>query len=90
MTIPSGCRWCGIDQRDHAQRWTPPSKGGPGWHKWAQPTQEQIKARMLARRAAQSATQDDEGLSGPCDCGEGAVHYTDADCPAAQRAAAWP
>ena len=31
---------------------------------------------------------DDEGLSGPCDCGEGAVHYTTADCPAAQRAAA--
>ncbi|WP_159391129.1 hypothetical protein [Streptomyces viridochromogenes] len=30
---------------------------------------------------------DDEGLSGPCDCGEGAVHYTTADCPAAQRAA---
>lgn len=31
---------------------------------------------------------DDEGLSGPCDCGEGAVHYTAADCPFAQRAAA--
>lgn len=29
----------------------------------------------------------DEGLSGPCDCGEGAVHYTTAGCPAAQRAA---
>lgn len=25
---------------------------------------------------------DDEGLSGPCDCGEGAVHHTAADCPA--------
>ena len=30
---------------------------------------------------------DDEGLHGPCDCGEGAVHYTAADCPAAQRTA---
>lgn len=30
---------------------------------------------------------DDEGLTGPHDCGEGAVHYTLADCPAAQRAA---
>ncbi|NUS26093.1 MAG: hypothetical protein HOV92_17980 [Streptomyces sp.] len=30
---------------------------------------------------------DDEGLSGPCDCGEGAVHYTAAECPAAQRVA---
>ncbi|MBU8549755.1 hypothetical protein IMX12_13145 [Streptomyces sp. Babs14] len=30
----------------------------------------------------------DEGLSGPCDCGEGAVHYTAADCPAVRRAAA--
>lgn len=28
---------------------------------------------------------EDEGLSGPCDCGEGAVHYTAADCPAEQR-----
>jgi hypothetical protein len=83
---PSGCRYCGINAREHARRWKPLV----GWHKWAQPTQEQIKARMLARRAAQSAAEDDEGLSGPCDCGEGAVHYTDADCPAAQRAAARP
>ncbi|MDK1477051.1 hypothetical protein QNO07_27270 [Streptomyces sp. 549] len=28
----------------------------------------------------------DEGLSGPCDCGEGAVHYADADCPARRHA----
>ncbi|MFJ8538130.1 hypothetical protein [Streptomyces sp. NPDC093591] len=34
--------------------------------------------------------EDDEGLSGPCDCGEGAVHYTTAGCPAARRAAARP
>ena len=29
--------------------------------------------------------EDDEGLSGPCDCGEGAIHYTAASCPAEQR-----
>lgn len=33
---------------------------------------------------------DDEDESGPCDCGEGAVHYTRADCPAEQRRAAAP
>lgn len=32
-------------------------------------------------------TQELEGLSGPCDCGEGAVHYTAADCPAVRRQA---
>lgn len=30
---------------------------------------------------------DDEGLSGPCDCGEGAVHYTADSCPVERRAA---
>jgi hypothetical protein len=43
---PNGCRWCGIEQREHFSRWKPE----PGWHTWEQPTQEQIKARMLARR----------------------------------------
>ena len=50
MPSPSGCRYCGVDQRDHMQRWTPPSKGGPGWHQWTAPTQEQIKTRMITRR----------------------------------------
>lgn len=48
-------------------------------------------ARMLEellRRAADPAPDDDEGISGPCDCGEGAVHYTAADCPFGQRRAA--
>jgi hypothetical protein len=44
---PSGCRWCGIGQRGHFQRWTEAA----GWHGWAMPTTEQIKARMIARRA---------------------------------------
>ncbi|MGW1533910.1 hypothetical protein [Streptomyces aureus] len=46
-TDPSGCRWCGITSRDHMQRWKAPV----GWHQWTQPTQEQIKNRMQARRA---------------------------------------
>lgn len=43
----NGCRYCGIPYRPmHAQRWT----DGVGWHGWTAPTQEQIKARMIARR----------------------------------------
>jgi hypothetical protein len=45
---PYGCAHCGIPKREHGQRWKPPV----GWHKWAAPTDEQIKARMKARRAA--------------------------------------
>ncbi len=46
---PFGCRWCGIAQGwDHCRLWTP----GKGVHVWQRPTQAQIKARMLARRAA--------------------------------------
>lgn len=43
---PSGCRWCGVNEREHMQRWKPPV----GWHKWEAPTLEQRKERMLARR----------------------------------------
>lgn len=47
--IPSGCRWCGLPARGHAQRH--PGSGIP-WHSYAEPTQPQILARMRARRAA--------------------------------------
>ncbi|GGV34098.1 hypothetical protein GCM10010182_67440 [Actinomadura cremea] len=48
-TPVNGCRHCGIPLWPmHAQRWT----DGVGWHGWTEPTQAQIKARMLARRAA--------------------------------------
>ena len=47
LITPNGCRWCGIDQRPHAMQWKPPI----GWHQWERPTQQQIKERMLARRA---------------------------------------
>jgi hypothetical protein len=53
MTEPNGCRWCGIPARSHMQRWKRPV----GWHKWEQPTAEQIKARMQARRAARGGAR---------------------------------
>ncbi|NRQ36000.1 hypothetical protein HII36_29825 [Nonomuraea sp. NN258] len=49
--IPSGCAWCGIDKRDHSQRWTEDA----GWHRWTAPADWQIKARMAARRASASS-----------------------------------
>ncbi|AHH20805.1 hypothetical protein NONO_c60290 [Nocardia nova SH22a] len=45
---PNGCRFCGIDADIHCQRWAP----GVGWHRWAIPTDEQRKQRILARREA--------------------------------------
>lgn len=48
--VPSSCRWCGVEERYHGQRWKP----SQGWHRWTQPTTAQIKARMLARRAART------------------------------------
>jgi hypothetical protein len=48
---PSGCRWCGRDQYNHGC-WYVPRRG---FHTWVQPTQAQIKARMLARRNARKA-----------------------------------
>ena len=49
---PMGCRWCGIDQRGHARQ----HAASVGWHNWEQPTQEQIKERMRARRTRNQAT----------------------------------
>lgn len=51
MLTPSGCQHCGVERHDHFQRWTTKA----GWHKWTAPTQEQIKERMQARRAARLA-----------------------------------
>jgi hypothetical protein len=44
---PNGCRWCGVDQDTHLQRFAPEA----GWHVWAAPSDEQRKQRILARRA---------------------------------------
>lgn len=54
VTEPSGCRWCGIDRRNHFQRWTERA----GWHGWAAPTLPQIKARMLYRRFGRMLRQE--------------------------------
>ncbi|MEU9947046.1 hypothetical protein [Streptomyces sp. NPDC047939] len=48
---PNACRHCGLDLREHMQRW----KTGVGWHKWTPPTQDQIKTRMRARRFAHNS-----------------------------------
>lgn len=48
---PMGCRHCGIDRGEHVDWYTQTV----GWHKWEQPTQKQILARMLARRSARTA-----------------------------------
>jgi hypothetical protein len=49
---PSGCRWCGTPQRQHARGWV----AAAGLHPWVQPTPVQILARMRARRTASAAT----------------------------------
>lgn len=49
------CRYCPVPYRNprghavHYQRW---ADLPVGWHSWTAPTQEQIKERMIARRAA--------------------------------------
>lgn len=43
---PSACTWCGIAERGHGRQYA----DAVGWHAWAQPSQEQILARMKARR----------------------------------------
>jgi hypothetical protein len=48
---PFGCRWCGAEQRFHGRR----NLRGRNSHRWVQPTQAQIKARMVARRNARKA-----------------------------------
>lgn len=51
---PDGCRLCGIAERGHAIQ-----TGRNGSHTWQQPTQQQIKDRMRARRAAMKEKADD-------------------------------
>lgn len=51
--VPSGCRWCGIEHRRHAGRWS----AAVGWHAWNAPTSAQVLARMRARRAARQGAR---------------------------------
>jgi hypothetical protein len=50
---PSGCRWCGHEQRGHGHSFVR-SVGG---HRWEPPTMAQRLARMRARRAARLSAQ---------------------------------
>lgn len=45
---PSGCRWCGTGERQHASRFVP----SVGQHLFTAPTAAQRLARMRARRDA--------------------------------------
>jgi hypothetical protein len=44
---PGGCRYCGQPRYFHCQLWHGPERGIEGF---IEPTQEQIKERMLTRR----------------------------------------
>lgn len=62
---PMGCRWCGIDQPDHEDWWVPEV----GWHRWTQPTQDQIKQRMRERRALRQSPAQPSSPMGCRLCG---------------------
>ncbi|MFG2372615.1 hypothetical protein ACGFY9_14190 [Streptomyces sp. NPDC048504] len=51
VSEPFGCAHCGEVKRSHGRRYI----GDVGMHSWERPTDEQVKARMLARRAARLA-----------------------------------
>lgn len=51
VSEPFGCKYCGAEKRWHGRR----SVSGLGVHGWERPSDEQVKARMLARRAARLA-----------------------------------
>lgn len=55
LPAPNGCHHCGIDKQGHYS--IAASKERGGWHQWVQPTTEQIRERMLARRIAQQASR---------------------------------
>lgn len=48
---PEGCHHCGVERRDHGQRWV----AGVGWHAWVEPSREQIATRLRARLTAGGA-----------------------------------
>jgi hypothetical protein len=45
IPAPYGCSWCGDEKHHHGNQWAPII----GMHQWRQPTQDQIKERMLRR-----------------------------------------
>lgn len=52
---PDGCTHCGIDARDHAQRWT----RDVGWHGYVPPSDAQRLQRMQTRRTTTTTTRKD-------------------------------
>ncbi len=58
---PMGCARCGIEKRGHAIQ-----VGADGSHTWQQPTQQQIKERMHARRAGDVEASSDEESGQAC------------------------
>lgn len=50
---PGACRWCGIENRPHGQRWN----RAVGWHVWTAPGDVQRKERMRARRDERLASK---------------------------------
>ncbi|MFF7096350.1 hypothetical protein ACFY9A_28745 [Streptomyces rubradiris] len=50
VSEPFGCTHCGVVKRGHGRRYI----SGVGMHAWERPTDEQVKDRMLARRAARA------------------------------------
>lgn len=50
---PSACTWCGIAQRGHGRQYA----DAVGWHEWAAPSDEQVLARLQARRLARGVAQ---------------------------------
>ncbi|MET7944224.1 hypothetical protein [Streptomyces sp. NPDC005302] len=52
--VPSACRWCAVERRGHGRQFA----DAVGWHEWAAPSQEQILARMKARRLALTVARE--------------------------------
>lgn len=51
---PSACRWCAIARRGHGRQFA----DAVGYHAWVWPSQEQILARMKARRLAAAVARE--------------------------------
>lgn len=60
VSEPYGCAHCGAPKRFHARRYLI----GIGMHEWAPPTDEQVKTRMLARRAARKPLETEPPAHG--------------------------
>ncbi|MFE2353416.1 hypothetical protein [Streptomyces parvulus] len=60
VSEPFGCAHCGVVQRVHGRRYLT----GAGMHGWERPSEEQVKDRMLARRAARTPVSEAELDSG--------------------------